>query len=110
MAEETKPEGEEKKASNPPTREQYQERLDKIASIFSGMVQHADAVSLTRCPYKNRHDQCTAKFGCRHQVRSEGVDTIDCKSDDALDYRTAWETDPDAEARMHEKLKSRRSS
>ena len=93
-----------------PTREEYQERLDRIASIFSGMVQHADVVSLTRCPYKNRFDQCTAKFRCRHQARSETTDSIDCKSDDNLDYRTAWEMDPAAEEKMHKKLKSRRKS
>jgi hypothetical protein len=93
-----------------PSREDYQERLDRIASIFSGMVQRADVVSLTRCPYKNRFDQCTAKFGCRHQARSETTDIIDCKSDDNLDYRSAWEMNPAAEEKMHKKLKSRRKS
>ena len=93
-----------------PTKADYQERLDKISSIFADMVQHADQVSLTRCPYKNRFDQCTAQFGCRYQSRSERSETIGCKSNDNLDYRTAWETDPRSEEAMHEKLRSGRSS
>lgn len=91
-----------------PTRADYQARLDRITSIFSDMVRHADAVSLTRCPYKDRHDHCTAKFGCRFQDRSAEDGTIACTSDDKLDYRTAWETDPDAEPKMREKLKKSR--
>lgn len=93
-----------------PTREEYQVRLDRITSIFSEMVQHADEVSLTRCPYKNRHNNCTAQFGCRFQDRSGETDVIGCKSDDKLDYRTAWETDPDAADRMHTTLRSNRTS
>ena len=93
-----------------PTTEEFQERLDKISSIFADMVQHADTVSLTRCPYKNRFDQCTAKFRCRHQDRSSETDVIGCKSDDKLDYRTAWEMDPEAESKMSEKLRSKRST
>jgi len=92
-----------------PTKEEFQDRLDKISSIFSDMVQHADTVSLTRCPYKDRFSQCTAQFGCRHQERSQDSDVIGCKSDDKLDYRTAWEMNPEAEQKMSEKLRSGRS-
>ena len=87
-----------------PTKEEWQARLDTITSIFADMVEHADQVSLTRCPYKNRFSQCTAKFRCRYQDRSDDDDIIGCLSDDKLDYRTAWETDPDAALDMHEKL------
>lgn len=87
-----------------PSKADYQERLDRITSIFADMVKHADEVSLTRCPYKDRFSQCTAKFGCRHQDRS-GDDAIVCTSDDKLDYRTAWEMDPGAADEMHRKLR-----
>jgi hypothetical protein len=93
-----------------PTQEEFRERLDKISSIFSDMVQHADTVSQTRCPYKNRFSQCTAKFGCRHQERSQDSDVIGCNSDDKLDYRTAWEMNPEAEQKMSEKLRSGRTT
>ena len=93
-----------------PTKEEWQARLDRITSIFADMVEHADQVSLTRCPYKNRFSQCTAQFRCRYQDRSGDDDVIGCLSDDKLDYRTAWETDPDAVSDMHERLRDRRSS
>jgi len=91
-----------------PSKEDYQARLDKISSIFSDMVKHADAVSLTRCPYKDRHSHCTAKFGCRFQKRGDAGDSIVCQSDDKLDYRTAWEMDPKSKDEMHDILRSNR--
>ena len=90
-----------------PSKEDYQERLDKISSIFADMVKHADASSLTRCPYKNRFDQCTAKFRCRYQKRSGDAKAIACTSDDRLDYRTAWETDPEAALKMRDRLRGK---
>ena len=47
-----------------------------------------------RCPYKNRHDECTAKFGCRNQRRtaSRGQPADVGGGDDKLDYRSAWES------------------
>lgn len=91
-----------------PTRADYQDRLDKITSIFADMVKHADEMSLTRCPYKNRFDQCTAKFGCRYQDRSEASDVIACTSDNKLDYRSAWESDPDAVEQAWAEVRSRK--
>lgn len=77
---------------------EYQKRLDRISEIFSGMVAHADELSTRRCPYKNRFDQCTAKFQCRNQVKSldEG-EPIMCGGDDRIDYRPAWEAAADGE-------------
>ena len=73
---------------------EYQKRLDKITEIFSSMVVHADEQSTYRCPYKNRFDQCTAKFGCRNQRKPPiKGDLLLCGGDDKLDYRSAWETE-----------------
>ncbi len=73
---------------------EYQKRLDRLTEILSGIAAHADEVSLHRCPYKNRLDQCTARFGCRNKRKphTPGGPPI-CASDDKLDYRRAWETD-----------------
>ena len=89
-------------------KEEYQKRLDKITELFSSMATHANDQSMYRCPYKNRFDQCTAKFGCRNQRRpsTEGLvgkqtgvrgtpqeGLLLCGGDDKIDYRTAWETE-----------------
>ena len=73
---------------------EYQKRLDKITELYSSMMIHAEEQSTYRCPYKDRFDQCTAKFGCRnqHKSRSPGGLLV-CGGDDKLDYRTAWETE-----------------
>ena len=70
---------------------EYQKRLDQLSEIFNGIGLRAAELSKSRCPYKDRHDHCTAKFGCRNQRRSEGRVLI-CAGDDKLDYRSAWET------------------
>ncbi len=72
---------------------EYEKRLTKITQIFEDMVVHADEQATYRCPYKNRFDHCTAKFGCRNQRKiNEGTGLL-CVGDDKLDYRSAWETD-----------------
>jgi hypothetical protein len=73
---------------------EYQKRLDRITELFTTIVAHADCQSSLRCPYKNRHDQCTAGFGCRNKrkPRLRGELPI-CAGDDKLDYRKAWQTD-----------------
>ncbi len=75
----------------------YRQRLDRMSEIFADIVQHADKQARTRCPYKDKNDECTAKFGCRYQ-RKPAPDRVlfQCASDDKLDYRTAWESDADA--------------
>lgn len=72
---------------------EYEKRLNRITEIFEDLVVHADEQATYRCPYKNRFDQCTAKFGCRNQRKiAEGTGLL-CVGDDQLDYRGAWETD-----------------
>jgi len=76
---------------------EYEKRLNKITQIFEDMVVHADEQATYRCPYKNRYDHCTAKFGCRNQRKiPEGTGLL-CVGDDKLDYRDAWETDENNE-------------
>jgi len=73
--------------------QEYQKRLDRLSEILSGIAAHADEVSLTRCPYKNRLNRCTAQFGCRNQRKSPEQGGLPvCAGDDKLDYRKAWET------------------
>ena len=72
---------------------EYEKRLNKITQIFEGLVVHADVQATYRCPYKNRFDHCTAKFGCRNQRKIDEGTGLLCVGDDKLDYRSAWETE-----------------
>jgi uncharacterized 2Fe-2S/4Fe-4S cluster protein (DUF4445 family) len=86
------------KTESKPNQAEYQKRLDRLTGIFSDIVIQADQQSLERCPYKNMRDECTAMFGCRNQRKklSKGAKVLLCVGDGKLDYRTAWETDPEA--------------
>ena len=75
------------------TPEEIQQRFDRLTEIFSGIVTQADAQACSRCPYRDRHDVCTAKFRCHNQVAKEG-DTDDekvltCGHNGVFDYRSA---------------------
>ena len=73
---------------------EYQKRLDRLSGILENIAVHADEQATFRCPYKNRSDQCTAKFGCRNQRKAEKQGSpLICGGDDKLDYRFAWEED-----------------
>lgn len=74
-------------------KKEYEKRLNKITEIFEELVVHADEQATYRCPYKDRHDHCTAKFGCRNQRKIDEGTGLKCVGDDKLDYRTAWETE-----------------
>jgi uncharacterized 2Fe-2S/4Fe-4S cluster protein (DUF4445 family) len=72
----------------------YKESLDRLSGILEDMAGHANEQALYRCPYKNRFDQCTAKFGCRNQRRpEEKSELLNCGGDDKIDYRPAWQED-----------------
>ncbi len=61
---------------------EYQKRLDRITEIFAGMVTHADEQASSRCPYRDRHDRCTAKFRCGNQQGpSPGQEHYQCGHD-----------------------------
>lgn len=81
---------------------EYEKRLNRITEIFEGLVTHADVQATYRCPYKNRRDHCTAKFGCRNQRKIDEGTGLLCVGDDKLDYRSAWEIDdPDPGTESH---------
>jgi len=82
-----------------------QQRLDRITELFAGMVRHADEQSRHRCPYRDRHDHCTAQFSCRNQRRGRGAEApIACTHDGRFDYRSAWEAKPESHERAKRKL------
>lgn len=85
---------------------EYRQRMDRLTEIFRDIVVHAESQSLTRCPYKDAQGQCTAKFGCRNQRKNPvaGGPRL-CGGDDKIDYRGAWEVDPDAAASMQQQLR-----
>lgn len=88
-------------------REEFEKRLARISDLFADMVQHADEQSKTRCPYKNRFNQCTAKFGCQNKRPPRASESLPaCVSDDALDYRGAWEANPQGYEEMRDQLQS----
>ena len=69
----------------------YNASLERLADIMNPIAKHADVQALFRCPYKNRLDECTAKFGCRNQIKA--IDKIHCGGDDKIDYRPFWESE-----------------
>ncbi len=74
-------------------RREYEKRLARMTEIFAEIMQKADEVSTYRCPYKNRWEHCTAKFGCRNQrPPTVASQSSLCVAEDELDYRSAWET------------------
>jgi hypothetical protein len=69
-----------------------QASFDRVSGILAGMMVTVADLSTRRCPYKDRTDHCTAKFGCRNQRRpTEPTGLRVCGGDDELDYRSAWE-------------------
>jgi len=69
----------------------YNESLEKLFAIMTPIAKHADEQAMFRCPYKNRFDECTAKFGCRNQKKQENGKLMICVGDDKIDYRPFWD-------------------
>jgi uncharacterized 2Fe-2S/4Fe-4S cluster protein (DUF4445 family) len=95
-----------------PSQADYQERRDRLTGILSDIVDQADRQSLVRCPYKNKSDECTAAFACQNQRKSKtnGSKVLLCAADDKLDYRSAWESDPNAVIEAKNRLGNERQS
>ena len=73
-------------------REKLKASLSRLWDIYKDMGTVANQVSTWRCPYKDRHDRCTAGFGCRNQQRTGVAGELPlCTGSDNLDYRNAWE-------------------
>ncbi|MBM3725263.1 MAG: hypothetical protein FJW40_07560 [Acidobacteria bacterium] len=76
----------------PITQADYQERVDRLMEILGGIISHSARQTASRCPYKNRHNCCTAQFGCRNKRKPEAPGELPvCAGDDRIDYRPAWQ-------------------
>ena len=80
-----------KKDCAPVDKERLKASLDRLFDIYREIGEVANQVSTWRCPYKDRNDRCTAKFGCRHQARDTADELPLCTGSDKLNYRDAWE-------------------
>ena len=78
--------------------EAVERRRARLTRIFADIIEHAQVQCLSRCPYRDSRDLCTAQFGCRNQGPVDaGNGLSSCLCDGELDYRGAWEVeDPDA--------------
>ncbi|MFN7993686.1 MAG: hypothetical protein U0Q18_08805 [Bryobacteraceae bacterium] len=61
------------------------ERFDQLTQVLARIVLRAEEASTRRCPYRNRHDQCTASFGCRNKRKCAGGLPV-CAGDQFLTY------------------------
>jgi hypothetical protein len=90
--------------------EAYRERIRRMTELFAGIAGHAEATAKDRCPYRDAADRCTALFRCRNQLadptRAEG--TL-CGHKGGFDYRSAWETRPEAWEKTRAKLRAIRA-
>ena len=88
----------------------YDRSVARLTGLLTDITAHAQEQSKTRCPYKNRFDQCTAKFGCRNKRKPRAEDQLPaCAGDDKLDYRSAWETDPDLYVQVRDTIRKNAS-
>jgi len=73
--------------------QRYRASIARLEAVFRDISETATEVSTRRCPYKNVKDRCTAKFGCRNQLRipTDRDERPICTGSDNLDYRSAWE-------------------
>jgi len=95
------------KGRKPINRADYEECLARLSDVLRDIATHADEQALLRCPYKNRFDRCTAQFACGYKRARQTPEGLPCcASDDHLDYRTAWETDPASVDVMRSQLSS----
>lgn len=73
-------------------RERLRASMARVYQLFKEIATVADDVMTQRCPYKDRHDRCTAEFVCRNQRRPSDDGPLECGGDDRLDYRSAWQS------------------
>ena len=74
-------------------KERYKKSLKMLEDIMATMNDTAMLQAQYRCPYRNKDDRCTAKFGCRNQRKPKVNDMLGCdqKNNDNLNYKSYWE-------------------
>ena len=74
-------------------KERYKKSLKMLEDIMAPMNDTAMLQAQYRCPYRNKDDRCTAKFGCRNQRNPKVNDMLGCdqKNNDNLNYKSYWE-------------------
>ena len=66
---------------------EYEQALDQLFRVLSDLVARAEKQPMHRCPYRNRHSECVAKFVCHNQRKKSESDALPaCGGDDKLDY------------------------
>jgi hypothetical protein len=70
----------------PVGREGYRGRLDELSAILESIMETFEDLRTKRCPYRDKHDRCTAKFVCRnrHEPPVEG-ERMFCGVDEQID-------------------------
>lgn len=82
------------------------ERRQRMTEILADIAGHAQSTARERCPYMNKPGLCTAQFKCRNQrPADQDGGAFRCGHDGTFDYRTAWETRPDAYETTRAKLR-----
>ena len=68
---------------------QCEEALDRVNELLTRLVTRAEDLSATRCPYRNRLNQCAAEFACPNQGESRGPGYLpECTGDLYLNRRS----------------------
>ncbi|MAE59777.1 MAG: ferredoxin [Planctomycetaceae bacterium] len=92
-------------SNSPIDKSEIEKRRDRLTDIFREIVAHAEEQSLTRCPYRDAEDQCTAQIRCGNQRKPHRAgDPLTCGHDGTLDYRGAWDNDPEGVEEMRDQL------
>ena len=78
-------------------KERHKESIAKLEKIMASMNDTAMKQAQFRCPYRNKDDSCTAKFGCRNQRKPKVKEMFSCdqKNNDNLNYESYWEMNQD---------------
>jgi len=64
--------------------------VDRVQEILAGLIAQAEACSRSRCPYRNRHDECTAAFNCSNRRKTAETGPLPlCSGDGRLNHQRA---------------------
>jgi hypothetical protein len=66
------------------------ECFTRLSQTLAALVARAEQLSLSRCPYRNRFDECTAEFGCVNQRPAVSIGELPaCRADAPLNHQRA---------------------